>query len=901
MRFLLPALFLATNTAIPAVRIRVATYNIGAHFTAEGYPDYSLGDPGTSDHDKVRDVLDRIDADVVALQEIASADVSGNPDDLDALAASLGYPYLYVAPVSAASPLAGPFDTSLRVAFLSRHPFLSTMAVRSPEFAKEITRLHPVVKVNVPGTSNDPLLISAHLKSGTAAADKFRRAVDFKRLAGHLNGLGLSNDDNYIIMGDFNLSSSNATYSAFPANMPVEYDLGGDIPFPVSYSTNPLSYFSSPAVTRLYPLQLNGSAATFQSGSVIDLIMVSPAIAGRPLETEIYNSTHDVSNSAGLPKAGSPLAAVTSAAASDHYAVFADLELDSDFPNLALGISSPTVNEGMPDGSVVLTATLPAIRTGAVTISVSSDAAAAEPVNPTIVIPAGALAGSVNLRASRNFLVDSGHGVTFTASAVGFDPASVVLQVNDVDGPYRFTTAGQTVSENFNGFTGTHDPAPWVTAAGTWQGIDGGSSTVAGLRAYGSNGETALGFLLGGSGSTASAAFENQTGAAIHGLRISFDVEAWRVPGNGAPDGISADLLIGGQTIPIPALSFVAGPSQAVGTVPLNASVTGLTIDADATFELRIHFNAASSSGPPPSDVFVNEFHYDNASTDTGEFVEIAVGPGFTGSLSGLALVLYNGNGGVTYPVNVTYPLNSFTVGATTASGHRLIRLSFNETIQNGDPDGFALVNTATAQVLQFLSYEGSFTATNGPAAGMTSVNIGVSQSGGDPAGTAALGLFGSGGKASDFAWKKFTGIAHSPGQPNDSQTFTTPSLPPRGLAIDNLSIALLSDSDQDGIVDSLDPDDDNDGQSDAYETAFGSDPRDGASRFLPVLARAAAAPHGLQLSFPGAQGISYTIESSMTLSGWQGLTTVAGNGQPIVVPLPLGGPRMFFRVRAGE
>jgi hypothetical protein len=46
---------------------------------------------------------------------------------------------------------------------------------------------------------------------------------------------------------------------------------------------------------------------------------------------------------------------------------------------------------------------------------------------------------------------------------------------------------------------------------------------------------------------------------------------------------------------------------------------------------------------------------------------------------------------------------------------------------KNGSPDGIALVNPS-GKVIQFLSYEGSFTATNGPALGMTSTDIGVSE-----------------------------------------------------------------------------------------------------------------------------------------------------------------------------
>ena len=50
---------------------------------------------------------------------------------------------------------------------------------------------------------------------------------------------------------------------------------------------------------------------------------------------------------------------------------------------------------------------------------------------------------------------------------------------------------------------------------------------------------------------------------------------------------------------------------------------------------------------PPAANVFINEFHYDNASTDVGEFIEIA---GLAGTdLSGWKLVLYNGDGGKSY------------------------------------------------------------------------------------------------------------------------------------------------------------------------------------------------------------------------------------------------------------
>ncbi|HET8785989.1 MAG TPA: DNA/RNA non-specific endonuclease, partial [Candidatus Limnocylindrales bacterium] len=55
--------------------------------------------------------------------------------------------------------------------------------------------------------------------------------------------------------------------------------------------------------------------------------------------------------------------------------------------------------------------------------------------------------------------------------------------------------------------------------------------------------------------------------------------------------------------------------------------------------------------------------------------------------------------------------------------------------IQNGSPDGMALVD-AQSHVVEFLSYEGTFTASDGPAAGMVSTDIGVAETNSTPAGS---------------------------------------------------------------------------------------------------------------------------------------------------------------------
>src|SRR6185295_22499 len=125
--------------------------------------------------------------------------------------------------------------------------------------------------------------------------------------------------------------------------------------------------------------------------------------------------------------------------------------------------------------------------------------------------------------------------------------------------------------------------------------------------------------------------------------------------------------------------------------------------------------------------VFINEIHYDNTGTDAGEAIEIA-GPAGT-NLTGWSLVLYNGAGGAPYD---TKALSGIIPNQQAGFGTLHFTYPVNG-IQNGSPDGMALVNGAT--VVQFLSYEGTFAATDGPANGMTSVDIGVAENGTEPVG----------------------------------------------------------------------------------------------------------------------------------------------------------------------
>src|SRR5215468_6739827 len=122
------------------------------------------------------------------------------------------------------------------------------------------------------------------------------------------------------------------------------------------------------------------------------------------------------------------------------------------------------------------------------------------------------------------------------------------------------------------------------------------------------------------------------------------------------------------------------------------------------------------------------EIHYDNVGTDAGEAIEVS-GPAGA-DVTGWQVILYNGNGGASYDTKTL----SGTIPATCgARGVLVINYPVNG-IQNGSPDGMALIDAGGA-VVEYLSYEGVFAATNGPALGLTSTDIGVSEAGTEPAG----------------------------------------------------------------------------------------------------------------------------------------------------------------------
>lgn len=121
---------------------------------------------------------------------------------------------------------------------------------------------------------------------------------------------------------------------------------------------------------------------------------------------------------------------------------------------------------------------------------------------------------------------------------------------------------------------------------------------------------------------------------------------------------------------------------------------------------------------------FISEIHYDNTGTDSAEAIEISAETNV--DLSGWSLVLYNGSNGAPYSTTTLSGSATEAEGCGIGGGTLLVNYSTNG-IQNGSPDGIALVD-ASDNVVEFISYEGELTAVGGPADGLTSIDIGVSE-----------------------------------------------------------------------------------------------------------------------------------------------------------------------------
>jgi len=818
--------------------IRVATYNVLTGIEA----------PGTMGHEAAKSVLARINADVVGLQEVRGTDLTGSPSHIEALASSLGYSHIFI-------PSGNALDTVSRVALLSKFPFSETHSIASPNGAKDVARAHAAALIDVPGTDADPMVITLHLKCCLEFVDPFRRAVEIERIKFFLDDQNLSGSDNVIVMGDYNLIGSDASYTSPPSPMelPTSFILGSDISFPVNYFENPADYFTAYPLFDPQPRQQDGIKTFTQGGSsTLDYLIISEALFDRGPVLEIYSSELDAAFP-GLPKSGAVLPFGTSDLASDHLPIFGDFDLEAGLLPLSISLTSTNLTEGASPS--ILTVTLPSPPATGETVTVllsSSDCEEAMPLNLTLTFTAGITTQSTSIIPKADSIIDGPQSVTLTASASGFLADSTEITVLDQDNStYLITALNSPILESFDGYAGQQAPAAWTSSAPDFQGFDDGLSSARGPRSYGRSSEGSLGILTGEEVVFLSN-FQNSTGREIHSLQIAYAAEHWQSLFNGGQDQLEVSLIVNGITTLIPTLSFTAtndlptGPITAPSSTEFQATLSGLTIPSNSAFQLQFRVIPTTPLGDR---AFINEFHYDNTGSDENEFVEIILGPNFAGTIDDLSLHFYNGLNASEYK---SHSFSTSDFNQTLPSGHRIYSAAISG-IQNGAPDGIALVQDSS-DVLQFLSYEGQFTATNGPASGMTSVDTGANQSPAPAAGTGSIGLSGEGSGPDDFTWTRAVG-PFTQGDSNENQLFGS-FAKGQGIAIDNLSVTALAPSLKPSLSDDL------------------------------------------FLHFPTISGTNYTVETSTDLFTWSPFMTILGDGSTESIDVATGDARRFFRVR---
>jgi large repetitive protein len=143
-----------------------------------------------------------------------------------------------------------------------------------------------------------------------------------------------------------------------------------------------------------------------------------------------------------------------------------------------------------------------------------------------------------------------------------------------------------------------------------------------------------------------------------------------------------------------------------------------------------------AACGPPPpptttttslpvgSGLVINEVDYDQPGVDTAEFVEIKNTSASPIALMGVELVLVNGASGTSYDSVDLAPAGTLAAGQYLVVGGPAVPAGTGtkldpgwtiDAIQNGAPDGVALVDMGTSTLIDALSYEGSVTSATTP------------------------------------------------------------------------------------------------------------------------------------------------------------------------------------------
>jgi endonuclease/exonuclease/phosphatase family metal-dependent hydrolase len=292
------------------VTLRLATWNI-----------YEVGTVGTAPYHAVLDILRRIDADIVCMQEVVHWEGPG----LAALANDAGYTYVVQADPS---PAIGGMHTNACIARVPLELVGSYTAsdLSSDPTANDVGRDILVVRARL-RESCRVAVATAHLKAGMDDGDRFRKQVEVVRLRqATARYIDERPDEPIFAVGDFNESVDSEelgrVFATPPGDLPLSYRLGADVVLPLTFE--PFASMQEAGFELGEPMQAGTERPyTWSDSSRLDYVFWRGAAL---VDDEVYNACLD-EQGAGLEKAGRPLPCDVSMTASDHFPVLADFAL----------------------------------------------------------------------------------------------------------------------------------------------------------------------------------------------------------------------------------------------------------------------------------------------------------------------------------------------------------------------------------------------------------------------------------------------------------------------------------------------------------------------------------------------------------------------------------------------